>query len=117
MANHIFRKYLSEKDKVLALANSMLEAHIGDAEAEEDTSNLIIAKRSELERLDRKLDNYIEMRAEGDISKELFRTKTDEIQSRTENLKKEITELEKKSKNTEAVDYKEKLTILQYSLE
>ena len=30
MANLIFRKYLSEKDKVLALANSILEAHIGE---------------------------------------------------------------------------------------
>lgn len=117
MANHIFRKYLSEKDKVLTLANSMLEAHIGDVESEEDTSQLIITKRSELERLDRKLDNYIEMRAEGDISKELFRTKTDEIQSRIENLKNEITELEKKSKNTDVADHKEKLTILQYALE
>ena len=32
MANLIFRKYLSEKEKVLALANSILEAHIGDTE-------------------------------------------------------------------------------------
>lgn len=117
MANHIFRKYLSEKDKVLALANSMLEAHIGDFETEEDNSQLIITKRSELELLNRKLDNYIEMRSEGDISKELFRTKSNEIQSRIEKLKNEITELEEKSKNTDIADCKEKLTILQYALE
>ena len=37
MANLIFRQYLSEKDKVLALANSILEAHIGD---EEESRNI-----------------------------------------------------------------------------
>jgi hypothetical protein len=38
MANYIFRKYLSEKDKVLMLANSMLEAHIADTEDTADYS-------------------------------------------------------------------------------
>lgn len=44
MANLIFRKYLSEKDKVLALANSIMEAHIGDTEEAENTTALLEAK-------------------------------------------------------------------------
>ena len=76
MANLIFRKYLSEKDKVLALAKSILEAHITDTEEEEKPSEVLLkAKQAELNQLQRKLDNYIEMRAEGDLSRELFRRK------------------------------------------
>lgn len=77
MANYIFRRYLSEKEKVLQLANSMLEAHIGDAEGKADTAQLLDEKKSELARLSRKLDSYIEMRSDGEISKEVFRIKTD----------------------------------------
>ena len=48
MANLIFRKYLSEKDKVLALANSILEAHIDDTEETKSNDALIEAKKVEL---------------------------------------------------------------------
>lgn len=80
MANYIFRNYLTEKDKVLALANSMLEAHIGDTESREDHTETLRCKRAELEKLNTKLDNFIEMRAEGEISKELFKKKTSELE-------------------------------------
>lgn len=47
MANYIFRNYLAEKDKVLALANSMLEAHIGDTESQEDNTEILRCKREQ----------------------------------------------------------------------
>lgn len=117
MANYIFRKYLIEKDKVLALANSMLEAHIGDAEEKEDHTELLREKQAELERASRKLDNYIEMRAEGEISKEILKIKTSELAPKIENLKAEITELEQSTEEPIIEDYTEKLTVLQYALE
>lgn len=118
MANHIFRNYLMQRDKVLALANSMLEAHIGDTEEITDYSEIIEYKKSRTVKLSRKLDNYIEMRAEGEIDKEAFTTKTAEIKAEITRLNAEIEELEaKQNKEPEIVDYKDKLTVLQYALE
>ena len=117
MANLIFRQYLSEKDKVLALANSILEAHIGDEEETRNIEAMLASRRSELERLSRKIDNYIEMRADGDLSRETFRTKCAELEPRMQQLQKEIEELSAEAQPKEVVDYKEKLEVLQYALE
>lgn len=117
MANLIFRKYLSDKDKVLALANSILEAHIGDTEEAEDTAALLEAKRKELERLNKKLDAYIEMRSEGELSREMFRMKSAEVEPKIQRLREEIEKLTVESAPKEVVDYTEKLTVLQYALE
>ena len=117
MANLIFRQYLSEKDKVLALANSILEAHIGDTEEVENTEAIIASKRSELERLNRRMDNYIEMRADGDLSREQFRTRCAELEPKIQQLQQEIESLAERVQPKEVVDYSEKLTVLQYALE
>ena len=117
MANLIFRQYLSEKDKVLALANSILEAHIGDEEETWNIEAMLASRRSELERLSRKIDNYIEMRADGDLSREMFRSKCAELEPRMQQLQKEIEELSVETQPKEVVDYKEKLEVLQYALE
>ena len=117
MANLIFRQYLSEKDKVLALANSILEAHIGDTEEVENTEAIIASKRSELERLNRRMDNYIEMRADGDLSREQFRTRCAELEPKIQQLQQEIESLAETVQPKEVVDYSEKLTVLQYALE
>ena len=117
MANLIFRKYLSEKDKVLALANSILEAHIDDTEETKNNDALIEAKKVELARLSKKLDSYVEMRSEGDISRELFRSKCAELEPKIKNLQEEIDKLTTANKPKEVVDYREKLTVLQYALE
>ena len=114
MANYIFRNYLAEKDKVLALANSMLEAHIGDTESREDHTETLRCKRAE----NTKLDNFIEMRADGEISKELFKRKTSELELMMQKLDSEIKELESKQEpEIQIEDYAEKLTVLQYALE
>jgi hypothetical protein len=117
MANLIFRQYLSEKDKVLALANSILEAHIGDEEETRNIEAMLASRRSELERLSRKIDSYIEMRADGDLSREMFRSKCAELEPRMQQLQKEIEELSAEAKPKEVVDYREKLEVLQYALE
>ena len=117
MANLIFRRYLSQKDKVLTLANSILEAHLGDTEEKENTDAILKEKQAELARLQKKLDNYIEMRAEGDLSRELFRAKCSEIEPRMQKLQEEIKTLSAENEPKEVVDYTEKLTVLQYALE
>ena len=117
MANLIFRMYLSEKDKVLALANSILEAHIGDQEEQQNNDALLEAKQSELARLSKKMDSYVEMRADGDISREMFRTKCAELEPRMIKLQEEIAMLSAQAHSKEVVDYREKITVLQYALE
>ena len=116
MANLIFREYLSHKDKVLALANSMLEAHISDEEESEKNEELLKSKRTELGKLHKKLDAYIEMRAEGELSKELFRLKCNELEPKIQKLEAEIAELEQAAAPKPITDYREKLTVLQYAL-
>lgn len=119
MANYIFRNYLSEKDKVLALANSMLEAHINDKEEDDvDYAAVIEKKCGEVEKLRSKLGNFIDMRAEGEIDKEYFTAKTAEVKEEIAKLTAEIEELQVKlNKEPVITDYKDKLTVLQYALE
>ena len=117
MANLIFRKHLSQKDKVLALANSILEAHIGDTEETQDKESILKAKQAELAKLAQKIDGYIEMRSEGDLSREAFRMKCAELEPRMQQLQKEIEKLTAEAAPKEVVDYTEKLTVLQYALE
>lgn len=117
MANLIFRKYLSEKDKVLALANSIMEAHIGDTEEEENTQSLLEAKQAEPARLHKKIDAYIEMCADGALSREMFRSKCNEVEPKINRFQEEIKTLSAAVKPKEVQDYTEKLTGLQYALE
>ena len=118
MANLILRDYLSEKDQVLALANSILDAHINDTKEHESNDRRLQVKCSELARLTKKMDNLIEMRAEGDISRELFRTKCNELEPKIQQLQAEIEKLSAPTELAEKVpNYKEKLTFLHYALE
>ena len=116
MANLIFRKYLSQKDKVLALANSILEAHIEDTKETQDNEAILKSKQAELARLSKKIDGYIEMRADGDLSRDAFRMKCAELEPRILQLQKEIETLSTAASPKEVVDYTEKLTVLQYTL-
>lgn len=117
MANLIFRDYLAEKDKVLALANSILASYQEESTEKRSAESLIAAKQRELARLSKKMDNYIEMRAEGDLSRELFRTKCAELEPQMQQLQKEIEMLSQQVQPKPIANYKEKLSVLQYALE
>lgn len=73
-------------------------------------------KQRELTCLQKRMDNLIEMRADGDLSREMFRMKTEELEPKMQKLQKEIEELSAKHESKVIVDYKEKLTVLQYAL-
>ena len=62
------------------------------------------------------MDNLIEMRADGDLSKDMFRMKSEELEPKMQKLQKEIAELSQKREPKVIEHYKEKLTILQYAL-
>ncbi|MBQ3009834.1 MAG: hypothetical protein IJD81_01440, partial [Oscillospiraceae bacterium] len=115
--NLIFRDYLRSKDKVLELANSILEAHITDTENQQNHAAELEAKQRELAALNKKMDNFIEMRSEGDISKELFRTKTAELETQITQLQNDIEKLSIKTEEPLVDNYEEKLTVLRYALD
>ena len=119
MAKYIFKNYLSDTDKVLSLAESMLEKHIDDKEEIQDNTDIINQKKAELQKLSKRLDNLIEMRADGEITREVFMLKKENTENTISKLREEIAELEPDEVESEIdeVTSKEKITILKYALE
>lgn len=117
MANFIFKSYLRDTDGVLRLAAEMLDKHLDDKEDTNDHKELIESKKQEISKLSKRLDNLIEMRSDGEISREIFLEKqsetTDKISKLQEDLEKlEPVDIEKEDEET----HEERLKILQYSL-
>ena len=81
MAEKVFDKVVSQGSAVVGIAQNMLEKHISDKEEIVDNSDLISEKMTELQRLEVRRNNLIEMRADGDITKELFRKKKQAIEA------------------------------------
>lgn len=118
MAKWIFRNYLQNTDEILQLSMQMLEKHIDDAEEIVDNTDIIQRKQSELQKLNNRLDNLIEMRADGEISKEVFKSKQSGIQERINELMSELSELEAdEEEKCDDVTHEEKILILKYALE
>lgn len=93
MASKIFKEYIQDADKIANFAMEMIKAHISDQEDVPDNSTVIEKKAAEVERLNQKRKNLIEMRAEGDIDREYFREKKQEIEKRIAKLSAEIQRL------------------------
>ena len=94
----------------------MLEKHIADQEDTPDYTEEIKRKESEIERLSKKRINLIEMRAEGDIDKELFRERKQEIEKRIADLTEEIKTLQPDEAKQSPQDYVKKLQELRERL-
>lgn len=117
MAVHIFKNYISDAEKVISLAYQMLEKHIADSDDEAVVAAKIQEKQKELDKLKKKLDNYIEMRADGEISKEIFLSKTHDINARIEAIEENLQTLEREDTEREKRDYKAILKALKGELE
>lgn len=116
MAERIFERYIDNADAVMDLSYSMLEKHIADQEDTPDYTEEIKRKESEIERLSKKRVNLIEMRAEGDIDKELFRERKQEIENRIAILTEEIKTLQPDETKQSPQDYMQKLQELREPL-
>ena len=118
MANIIFRDFLNDKQRVLDIANSMLLEHIKDDEEKPDNGQLLADKKAELERLSRKRENLVDMRADDLISKEEFQKRLAPIDKEIGQVYNVIRKLENAERpDAENINYEEKLTVLQYALE
>ena len=118
VATYILEHYTKQhKKEILALAKSIIEAHINDTKNIDDNSALIKSLNDELQRLERKLNTLIEMRSEGEISKELFKTKAEEIEVRENEIKAKLLTLIPASTTPTTEDYSKKLELLGLLLE
>ena len=100
MAEQVFDRYIENADKVMDLSYAMLEKHIADQEELPDNTDVIRRKQGEIKKLMNKRTNLIEMRAEGDIDKEMFRSKKQEIEDRVAKLTEEIKGLQPEKEQT-----------------
>ena len=116
MAEKIFQKYIENADAVVELSYSMLEKHIADQEDTPDYAEEIKRIESEIERLNKKRVNLIEMRADGDIDKELFRERKQEVEERMAKLTEEVKSLQPDETKPTHQDYTQKLQELRERL-
>ena len=116
MASHLFKRYIRNAEETLQLAYSLLEQHIGDKEETPDNSDVIRRKEYEIERLEKKLANLVEMREDGDIDKDYFRERKREIETRLRSLSQSIKELEPLPPKDVAGDYSGRLAELRKKL-
>lgn len=116
MAERIFQKYIENADAVMELSYSMLEKHISDQKEVPDYTDRINQIEVEMERLNKKRVNLIEMRAEGDIDKELFRERKQEVEERIAKLTEEVKSLQPDETKTSPQDYIQKLQELRERL-
>lgn len=118
MAKEIFRNYLKDTAEIIALANLMLEKHIDNKEEIEDNTAIIEQKQNEIDKLNRRMNNLIEMRADGEISREIFKNMQSEISGRLNILEDELQKLSPVIKpQEEEATHEEKIEILKYALD
>lgn len=117
MVERIFDRYIENINELMEVSYSMLEKHIADEEEIPDNSEEIEYKKRKCEQLRRKEENLIEMRVEGDIDKDLFKEKKEQIEAQVVQLEDEIASLTPRVVRRTACDYKEKLAMLKEHLE
>ncbi|MBQ7044544.1 MAG: recombinase family protein [Clostridia bacterium] len=117
MVKNIFREYLHNTAEVLALAEAMLERHIDDEEPQTDNNRLIEQKHAEAEKLNKRLHSLIEMRADGEITRDIFKAKKQEIEDRLLAIQNELSQLQPQEEAIDDATHDEKIKILKFYLE
>ena len=117
MVKNIFREYLHNTAEVLALAEAMLERHIDDEEPQTDNNRLIEQKQAETEKLNKRLHSLIEMRADGEITRDIFKAKKQEIEDRLLAIQNELSQLQPQEEAIDDATHDEKIKILKFYLE
>ena len=98
---NIFREFLNNRDDVLALATSMLEAHIDDVpESDSMTRYALSSKQAELDKMQKRIDRLMDMRMDGEITADVFMKQSTETQVKIDSIKNEIKPLMPKKEDT-----------------
>ena len=115
MADWIFRSFWKNRNQVLDKATEMLEKHIDD-EVNQDFTEEIEAINKEIQKQKDRLKNLVEMRMDGEISKEIFSEKKQDIEERITRLEAELREYAV-DEMPETEDTQDRLKVLQELME
>lgn len=119
MAKYIFTNFVSNTSEVIDLATDMLQRHINDTDdSAADNEALLKAKEAERDKLTKRLNALIEMRADGEITKDEFKTQKEEISKKLTILNEGIENLSQSSSgNSESdIDYIQTINYLKSCL-
>ena len=109
---YILEHYAKHQDEVIDMAKRIISEHINDTEVKDDNTVLIASLNDELTKLEKKVNTLIEMRTECEISKELFKSKMSEIETREQEIKAKLATLEPQKDLPTESDYADKLELL-----
>ena len=94
MAKCIFKEYSKDISPIADLALSIIDKHKNDKKKQIDNTDILRQYEDERARLQKRLDNLIEMRADGEITKEMFQAKATEIKAGLKELEENMKKLE-----------------------
>ena len=116
MAKYVFQTFLKNTVEVLVLAESMLAKHIDDVE--QDNSKEIEHIESQIDKMNKRLHNLIEMRADGEITRDIFLQKKEEVEKQINDLNSQLGKLKPNEEESEDEETREsKIKLLKYYLE
>ena len=117
MATVIFKEFLTNTPQIISLAESMLEKHIDDKPPLIDNSTTKKQKQAEINKLQQRLQNLVEMRADGEITREMFITMKQEVENELEKLQYDIKSLTPTETPQDNLSHTERLHVLKEQLE
>ena len=94
MAKRIFKEFSKDIPPIVDLALSIIDKHKNDKKKQVDNTDMLRQYEDERARLQNRLDNLIEMRADGEITKEMFQAKASEIKIGLKELEGNMKKLE-----------------------
>jgi len=116
MADVIFQKFWNDREGVLAIANEMLDSCYVD-EQEKEKAEQIHELERKMELWNKKYDNLLDMRMSGEIEKDRYDEKRQQLQKEKEKLREELVLLKDEEIDNIEDIYKDKLEVLKYGLE
>jgi DNA invertase Pin-like site-specific DNA recombinase len=120
MASHLFYDYLEDTQAIIEFSEKLLQATANSVnEAMEANAEEIAEIDRKIQKLENRINGYSEMRADGDITREIFLKKKAECEAEISSLQKQRSDLLPDDFVEDAfdADYKEKLAILKKALE
>lgn len=123
MAKLIFNKYLKDTVEVIALAETILMRHIDDPDEQNEKNAAIVEQlQDNKEKLINRLGGLVNMRADGEISRDEYLSKKAETEKQILEIDKQIEELSplKPIQNLtpeEEATHEDKIALLRYYLE
>ena len=111
MAERIFETYIDNQETVANLAYNIVEKKLKDSEEDDfDIQRKRKNLEERIEKLNKKKENLIELRVEGDIDKDTFHKKKNEIEVKLSKLQSTLYDIQKADVNKETPnDYTQKL--------